>query len=87
MKSVMPDGEKWPGHEAEIGKSQDEYSTLMARVTDEGAVISTWELDEEEVMLLVQGKQLVLVQWTFGALFQPISVFVEDSAKHREMDS
>lgn len=56
-----------------LGKHQPQYQPLpVLRLTDEqGTVISCWELDENDLILLNKNKKLYLSQLTFGGIFQP----------------
>ena len=55
-----------------IAKDQDEYQTLPARITDDGQVISCWQLSFKERMRLLFTGKLWLSVWTFGSALQPL---------------
>lgn len=58
---------QFAGQNAIFAKDQPEYLPLPALVVPgpEGAVISCWELTDEEVEELVRTKRLYISQWCF----------------------
>lgn len=56
---------KFPGMNAIFAKDQPEYLPLPALVVPgtEGAVISCWELSDEEIAILIETRKLYINQW------------------------
>lgn len=57
--------------------NQPEYRPLPALVTDDGDVLSEWELTYAERRAIADGARLRVRQFTFGSLLQPILLTIE----------
>jgi hypothetical protein len=76
IQPVLP-GSNMP--EILLGERQDQYITLPAiRVTDdaESAVLTRWELSDDDKKVLANGGDVYLWVWTFGNPFQPVMLEV-----------
>lgn len=53
-------------------KDQPEYQPLPALKTDDGLVVTCWELTDEEVEQVVKNKKFYFSQLTFNQPLQPM---------------
>lgn len=78
MKPVSP---VIPGVEPETetvyAKDQPEYLPLPTLRTDDGAVLSRWELTDEEIQRIIETRSIYLTLLTFNQPLQPIMLGVE----------
>ena len=63
---------EFEGHNVVFGKDQPEYLPLPALRTDDGTVITCWELTDDEIYEIVTKKKLWLQQLTFNKSLQPL---------------
>lgn len=71
----------FPQSNTVYGKDQPEYLPLPAHRTEDGYVVSCWELTEEEVEQISQTRKLWVGQLTFNHPLQPQALIVEDPFK------
>ena len=74
MKAVSP---VVPGHDLKelvLAEHQDQYENLPIVECGEGAVLSRWELSEEEKEFVAKNGYIYLWTWTFGRPFQPVLI-------------
>lgn len=62
--------------EVKYSEHQEEYITLPALRTSDGRVVSQWQPDANELILLNNGVAVTLVQHTFFGPLQPIQLVV-----------
>lgn len=62
--------------EVNVAEHQDEYLTLPSLVTRDGRVVSQWQPDANDLILLNNGVPVTLVLHTFGQPLQPIILAV-----------
>lgn len=60
-----------------FAENQTEYEPLPALKTEEGDVITCWELSDEEIELIKANKCLYLAVKTFNTPLQPIFLTVD----------
>lgn len=65
------------GRPVTFAANQPEYRPLPALVTDDGVVLSEWELTHAERRAVADGARLRVRQSTFGSLLQPILLTIE----------
>lgn len=68
---------KFDGANVVFGAEQPEYEPMPARLTDDGVVISCWELTPEELEQVKKTGQIWLSMLTFFQPLQPVSMAVE----------
>ena len=59
-----------------LAKDQPEYGNLPAAVFPEGAVLTVFAFNPEEIAALLAGEPLMLWIWSFGHPVQPVAVQV-----------
>lgn len=75
MNPVIPrSGE---GRPTVFAADQPQYRPLPARVTEEGAISTEWELTAAERKAVADGARVQLRVLTFGGLLQPVLLTVE----------
>ncbi|MCT4034896.1 hypothetical protein HZQ14_15845 [Elizabethkingia anophelis] len=60
-----------------FGKDQPEYKPLPVHRTEDGKIISCWELSDDEIEKLKETKCLYLSMMPFGQPLQPVYITVE----------
>lgn len=68
-----------PGtHPVIFAKDQPEYDPLPALVLPDGAVLTEWELSEEERAAVTRGENIRLWIWPCGHPLQPVMLTLTD---------
>lgn len=71
---------KFKGHNVVFAENQPEYNSLPAHVdTENGVVVTCWELTENEREAFLKDGRIYLQQITFNQPLQPILPTVENS--------
>lgn len=60
-----------------FGKDQPEYKPLPVYRTEDGKIISCWELSDDEIEKIKETKCLYLSMMTFGQPLQPVYLTVD----------
>ena len=60
----------------EFAKDQKEYNTLPAYIDKNGAVVTVWQMTDEELEEVIASKKIYLVQQTFNQPLQPLQMWV-----------
>ncbi len=69
---------EFPQQNIVIAENQDEYNSLPALVSEDGAVTCCFQLDEAEIKQVKETGEIWLTVLTFGRPLQPINTSVLD---------
>jgi hypothetical protein len=68
-----------PGtHSVTFAKDQPQYEPLPALILQDGAVLTEWELTEEERAAIARGENIRLWIWPCGRPLQPVMLTLTD---------
>jgi hypothetical protein len=73
------------GHEVVYAKDQPEYLPLPALRSEDGRVMSRWELSDEEREMIAGGADVFVTVLTFNQALQPIVVEILNKASDPRM--